>query len=80
VFVYSKRDGNKIRKTFATQAAAKAWRDDARTAVRKKTMRAPTATTLEQAAEAWLQGAREGLIRNRSGDPYTVQALGDPWL
>ena len=33
-------------------------------------LRAPTLTTVEQAAEAWLQGARKGLIRNRSGDPY----------
>ncbi len=25
---------------------------------------------MDQAAEVWLQGAREGLIRNRKGDPY----------
>jgi integrase len=74
-FVYSKRDSKKIRKSFPTQAAAKAWRDDASTAVRKKTMRAPTSTTLEQAAEAWLKGARAGLIRNRSGDPYKPSAI-----
>jgi len=74
-FVYSKRDGKKIRKSFPTASAAKAWRDDASAAVRKKTMRAPTATTLAQAAEAWLQGAREGLIRNRSGDAYKPSAI-----
>jgi integrase len=74
-FVYSKRDGKKIRKTFPTQAAAKAWRNDASTAVRKKTLRVPTSTTLRQAAEEWLQGAREGLIRNRSGDPYKPSAI-----
>ena len=28
-FVYSKRDGKKIRKTFATHSAARAWRQDA---------------------------------------------------
>jgi integrase len=27
-------------------------------------------TTVDQAAEAWLDGARKGLIRNRKGDPY----------
>ncbi len=69
-FVYSKRDGKKIRKTFPSQAAAKAWRDDAKPAVRKNVMRAPTSNTLSQAASAWLDGARAGLIRNRSGDPY----------
>jgi integrase len=74
-FVYSKRDGRKIRKTFAKESEAKAWRADASVAVRKRTMRAPTSTTLAQAAEAWLQGAREGLIRNRSGDPYKPSAI-----
>ena len=69
-FVYSKRDRKKIRKTFPTHAAAQAWRDDAKTAVRKRTLRAPASTTVDQAAEAWLEGARKGLIRNRKGDPY----------
>jgi integrase len=73
--VYSKRDGKKIRKTFPTQAAAAAWRDDARSAVRKRTMRAPTSVTLREASVAWLDGARTGLIRNRSGDPYKPSAI-----
>ena len=33
-------------------------------------MRAPSQLTLREAAEAWLVGAREGTIRNRSGDRY----------
>lgn len=33
--VYSIRDGKKIRKQFPTLAAASAWRDDARGAVRR---------------------------------------------
>jgi integrase len=74
-FVYSKRDGKKIRKTFASQAAAAAWRNDASTAVRKKLMRAPTTVMLEQAANEWLDGARKGLIRPRSGDPYKPSAI-----
>ena len=44
-------------------------------AVRKMLMRAPTAVTVCQATEAWLDGAREGRIRNRSGDAYKPAAI-----
>ena len=74
-FVYSKRDGKKIRKTFPTQAAARTWRQESSVAVRKMLMRAPTAITVAEAAEAWLEGAREGWIRNRSGDRYKPAAI-----
>jgi integrase len=69
--------GKKIRKTFPTLAEAKSWRADATVGLRKRTMRAPTRTTLREAWEAWLAGARDGSIRNRSGDvfkPSTVRA------
>lgn len=75
VSVYSKRDGKKIRKQFATKAAAESWRDDARSAVRRRTLRAPTTTTLREAADAWVEGARSGLIRPRSGEPYKPAAV-----
>lgn len=74
-FVYSKRDGKKIRKTFATQQAARSWRQESSVAVRKMLMRAPTAITVTQAADAWLEGARQGWIRNRSGDRYKPAAI-----
>jgi|GEM_PF-269720 len=73
-FVYSKRDG-KTRETFPTQSAAKAWRNDASMAVRKMLLRVPTTITVEEAAEAWLEGARAGWIRNRSSDPYKPAAI-----
>lgn len=73
--VYSPRDRRKIRKTFASLAAARAWRDEAATAVRQRKLRAPVSTTLSEAAEAWLEGAQQGLIRNRSGDPYKAGVL-----
>lgn len=73
--VYSKRDGKKIRKQFATRAAAVEWRDESRPAVRKRLMRAPTQVTVAQAAEAWLEGAGAGLIRTRSGDAYKPAAI-----
>lgn len=73
--VFSARDGKKLRKTFSTLAAARAWRSDAWSALRKGRMRAPTSTTLREAAEAWLDGARDGSIRTRSGDAYKPSAL-----
>jgi integrase len=72
--VYSKHDGKKIRRTFPTKAAAVGWRDDSRSAVRRQLMRAPTSETHE-AAEAWLEGARAGIIRPRSGEPYKPSAI-----
>jgi integrase len=74
-FVYSKRDGKKIRKTFPTQAAARSWRQESTVAVRKMLMRAPTAVTVSQATVSWLEGARDGRIRNRSGDRYKPAAI-----
>src|SRR5712691_10390351 len=73
--VWSAREKRRIFKTFPTHAAAKTWRSDALVALRKGTMRAPTATTLREAADAWLTGAREGTIRTRSGDRYKPSAL-----
>jgi integrase len=69
-FVFSKRDGKRITKTFDSIAAAKSWRQDAGVALRQGRMRAPSTTTLREAATGWLEGARGGAIRNRGGDPY----------
>jgi integrase len=73
--VYSVRDGKKLRKSFPTLSSARAWRSDAGSAIRKGTMRTPTRTTLREAADACLAGAREGSIRTRSGDPYKPSAI-----
>jgi integrase len=73
--VWSPRDGKRIRKTFGTLAAARAWRADAQAAVRRGMLKAPTSTTLREAAEAWLAGARDGSIRNRSGDTFKPSVL-----
>src|SRR5947208_14329314 len=74
-FVFSAREGKKLRKTFPTLAAARAWRADASSALRKGTMRAPTSTTLLEVAGPWLEGARDGSIRTRSGDAYKPSAI-----
>jgi integrase len=73
--VWSARDGKRIRKTFPTLAAAKAWRQDAQVALRRGEMRAPINMTLEEAAERWLEGARRGAVRARSGDRYKPGAV-----
>jgi integrase len=73
--VYSRRDGAKIRKTFATEGEAKAWRHDAVGEVRRGKLKAPTRVTLREAWETWIEGAKAGLVRTKSGDPYKPSAL-----
>jgi integrase len=73
--VWSPRDRKRIRKTFPTLAAAKRWRADAEAAVGKGSLRVARKTTLRQAAEAWLAGAKTGIVRNRSGDRFKPSVL-----
>ncbi len=73
--VFSARDRRTIRKTFRTLAEARAWRADTKAALQKGTLRAPTRTTLAEAADDWLCAARAGIARTRSGDPYKPSAL-----
>jgi integrase len=73
--VFSKRDGRKVRKTFARESEAKTWRADALVALTRGGLRASRPTTLDDAWEAWYSGAREGTVTNRSGDPYKPSAL-----
>src|SRR5690349_16757980 len=73
--VWSARESRRISKTFPTLAAAKAWRQDAQVALREGRMQAPSSTTLRRAADDWLDGARQGSIRNRSGDVYKPSAI-----
>src|SRR4051812_480037 len=68
--IFNRRDRRKIKKTFKSLAAAKIWQQDSKVAVRKGTMMTPTKLTVDQAAEAWVKGAKEGTIRSRSGDPF----------
>jgi integrase len=74
-FVYSPRDARKIRKTLPTHSAARAWRAQAQRDVQVGALRAAGDQTLRQAHEAWNQGAREGAIRNRSGDAFKPSVL-----
>jgi integrase len=73
--VYSPRDGKKLRKRFRRESEARSWRAEAKRALDHGTLRAPTQTTLRDAAEEWLAGAEAGEIRNRSGHPYKPATL-----
>lgn len=73
--VWSVEDERKIRKTFPTIRAAKAWRSEASTAVSRGELRAATTVTVREAAEAWLEDARTGKARARSGDRFKPSAI-----
>jgi len=74
-WVFSPRDGKKVRKTFPTLAAAKAWRADSVGDIRRGKLRAAAPATLRQAAKAWLEGAKDGSVRTRSGDPFKPSTI-----
>jgi integrase len=76
-WVYDRRSGGKIRKTFPTLAAAKAWRADATSQQNRGRQIAPTRLTLHEAVEAWLAGANTDppTILTRSGAPYKPSVL-----
>ena len=69
-WVYSVRDGKKIRRAFPTVSAAKGWRSDALSALGKGKLRAPKPTTVEQEAEAWIAKAERGEMLARGGRPF----------
>jgi len=73
--VWSAREGKRLKKTFPTLAAARAWRAEAQTAVRRGTLGAPVATTVREAGEALIEGMRSGRVRTRSGGLYKPSAI-----
>ncbi|MGH2857537.1 MAG: tyrosine-type recombinase/integrase [Solirubrobacteraceae bacterium] len=64
-----------MRKTFPTEAAALRWREDARVDLRRGVLVAARPVVLREFAEAWLSGAKDGSIRNRSGDRYKPSSI-----
>lgn len=72
---YSPRDKKTLRRSFPTLAAARAWRADAQVAIRRGELGAQSTLTLDEASASWLEGAKGGAIRNRSGDPYKPSVL-----
>jgi len=74
-WVYSPRDGRKVRRTFSNFAEARSWRADAKRQIDQGSLRAPSQLMLREAARAWLAGAEAGEICNRSGQPYKPSTL-----
>lgn len=72
---WSAHDKKPVRKTFKTLAAARTWRQDAIVALRRREMNAPSDAVLADAACSWVEAARSGMIRTRSGQPYKPSAL-----
>jgi integrase len=72
---YDARVGKRIHKTLPTITAARRWRQDAYAALRNGTLTADAGPTLADAAEGWLDAARAGIVRNRSGEPYKPAAI-----
>ena len=73
--VWDRATGRRIRKTFATQSAARAWRSDAEQGVRRGTLRAAEPVTVNDAADALIAGMTSGAVRTRSGDPYKPSSI-----
>ncbi len=74
-YVWNPAKGKQERRTFRDQAEARGWVRDAKIALRRgRTLVRPT-TTLQGAWDAWLEGARNGAIRTRSGELYKPASL-----
>jgi len=69
-FVPLGRKGEKLRKTWPTRKLAEDWRTEAMADQKRGKLRTPTSTTVEQAAEAFLAGARDGSIPAAGGGRF----------
>ncbi len=75
-WIWSPVERKKIRKTFrGDRDAAVSWRREAAVQVQRGLLRTPTRQTLREAGEEWLEGAKAGSIRNRSGEPFKPSVL-----
>lgn len=76
-WVFDRRTGAKIRKSFPTLAAARGWRADATSLMNRGGYKAPTRNTLRDAGDKWIAGAKAEppTVLNRSGRPYKPSVL-----
>src|SRR3954453_22836013 len=72
--IYLAREGKKVRRTFDREAEARSWRNDTHSALAERSQSGPS-LTLEQGAWLWLEAARTGRVRDRSGHTYKPATL-----
>ena len=73
--VWVRREGKKVRKTFAGYEEARQWRTSMLKLSQDGALRAPSAVSFRAASDEWLRMAETGAIRTRSGDRYKPSAL-----
>ena len=74
-WVWHPRERKKERQSFPTEAAAKSWRRQATIEIEQGRRRAPTKLTLREAAQAWLDDARSGVVLTKSSTRYKPSVL-----
>ena len=74
-FVFIKAYGEKRRKTFPTLKEAKVWRRDAMHAAGHGKLAAANRQTVKEAGDLWLEKAKSGEVRLRSGLPFKPSTL-----
>jgi integrase len=74
-WVFDRRTGRKVSKTFPTQAAAKQWRAHAVGEVRNNKMQPASSRSLREAAEKWLDEIEAGAPLARGKRPYKPSVL-----
>lgn len=73
--VYDAMKGKKVRRSFPTEAAARAWRADMERLLRQGRAVGPSGVSLSAAAEEWLKDASAGIVRSRAGTSYKPATL-----
>ncbi len=68
--VYDPRTRKRVSRTFSRESAAKKWRSTMVERAHKGISLAGTPQTLQEAADAFLEGIESGAVRTRQGTPY----------
>jgi integrase len=68
--VWDAAAGRRLRRTFRTERAAKAWKADTTSGINRGQITAALGPTVREAGEALVAGMRAGSVRNRSGRPF----------